>query len=117
MSFADLFADLGRRSKESSANLLRRGQGVEGPLKPKSREDGRPLGGDLPRVIRAGRVDVLEDGWNEVYDSEELEVFHTGRLGQPARPVIGLTREERRDVAKAVTQELLREFPSLEVNG
>lgn len=109
MSLEETFRRLGEGSRDDSASRLKRGLGVEGSLRPKVRDDGKPLGGRLPALIRKGRVKVFEDGWEETYPSEELEAFHAGRPGQRGRPVIGLSREGRREAALAIVAELALE--------
>ena len=97
--------------KQRIASRLRSGQGVGGQrLEPKAKPDGRPLGGSLPVAIVGAPVAATQRGFAIAFD-DATSRFHHGAPGhgQPARPIVGLTRSEsaalaREDAALAARQ-------------
>lgn len=107
IELAPTYREIGERSKRAGAARLRAGQGVRKngavfALPPKREPDGRPVGGDLPKVIEQGVVTVQADGCTISWPSKALETFHAGRPRQRGRRVIGLSKAERAEYGSLV---------------
>lgn len=94
---------------------LRRGRGVGGQrLRPKARPDGKPLGGNtVARDLLRGRVTADQNGFRIDYSHlENVTGFDEGApaRGQPARPVVGLVRRERREIFLRARAEAVRQL-------
>ena len=96
---------LGEGSKAEAAARLSSGKSkTGGNLKAKA-DGGGALGGSLPGLISAGGVEVREEGYTVTYPAK-VQWFQQGSKArkQPARRVIGLSKDEiqaHRDAAGA----------------
>lgn len=98
--------DLGEASKAEAAARLSAGKSkTGGKLKAKADGDPGALGGSIPSLLSGGSVEVRDEGYTVTYPAK-VQWFQQGSKArkQPARRVVGLSKDEiqaHRDAAGA----------------
>lgn len=107
---------LAKDSRERSIQRLKRRRSVSGGALPKKKvPDGRPLGGDLPGALKAGRVFLDSKGFSVIY-SRVVEEFDRGGRGKPARPIVGIDRAQREEYQRRMKASLIEEARRLGIS-
>jgi hypothetical protein len=111
-----VFFRIGEQSMRQAGLRIREGRGFKGPLAPKVRPDGRPVGyagssSGLSGAFQRGTLRIYPLGFTVRFDEDTLSgmrAFHAGRRpeGQVARPVFGMSGRARLEAREAVRDEV-----------
>lgn len=110
LALASFFRAEGVAARRLIATRIRVGRGVEGQ-RLAAKKDGEPFSPTLERLALEGQVAAGEVGFAIRYDDERIVAFDAGVAGrQVARPVLGLSQGERRELARRMRAEVLRQI-------